>query len=58
MLDTLIVHGIALGCHEAWVLTSPNNQPAVRLYTSAGGVVDDEPTVMFTFPLRDRERDA
>ena len=57
LLAALLEHGAALGCHEAWVLTSPENTPAVRMYTAAGGVVGDEPTVMFTFPLRDRERD-
>ncbi len=57
LLATLFEHGASLGCHQAWVLTSPDNAPAVRMYTAAGGVVGDEPTVMFTFPLREDGRD-
>ena len=55
LLAALFEHGAALGCHEAWVLTSPENTPAVRMYTAAGGIIGDEPTVMFTFPLRTRD---
>ena len=58
LLAVLLEHAVSLGCGEAWVLTSPNNAPAVRMYAAAGGVVGDEPTVMFTFPLRQRERDG
>ena len=54
LLAALLAHGAALGCTEAWVLTSPDNAAANRMYLAAGGVVSDEPTVMFEFDLRDR----
>ena len=40
-----------LGCREAWVLTSPANGAAIRLYESAGGSDMADPPVMFTFRL-------
>jgi GNAT superfamily N-acetyltransferase len=55
LLAALLEHAVSLGCHEAWVLTNPENAPAVRMYTAAGGMMPDEPTVMFTFPLRARD---
>ena len=39
-----------LGCTEAWVLTDPNNDAAMRMYQRAGG--RREPSQeMFVFPL-------
>ena len=49
LVATLIDHGVSLGCREAWVLTSPSNEPAQRMYRAAGGLVDDEPSLTFTF---------
>ena len=51
IVATLVAHGKSLGCREAWVLTSPTNEPANRAYRAAGGVPDDEPTVMFNFRI-------
>jgi ribosomal protein S18 acetylase RimI-like enzyme len=51
VLRALLAHGRALGCTQAWVLTSPANADAVRLYTHAGGIAAEEPTVMYEFRL-------
>ena len=51
LLGALFAHARELGCREAWVLTSPANGPAVRLYEAAGGVDLADPPVMFTFRL-------
>ena len=51
LLQELFARGRELGCKEAWVLTSPANGPAVRLYESVGGVDMADPPVMFTFRL-------
>jgi aminoglycoside 6'-N-acetyltransferase I len=53
LLRTLFQHARELGCREAWVLTSPANGPAVRLYESAGGTDLADAPVMFTFRLTD-----
>ena len=53
LLQALFARGRELGCREAWVLTSPANGPAVRLYESVGGVDLADPPVMFTFRLAD-----
>ena len=54
IVATLVEHGRALGCHEAWVLTSPTNEPAKRMYRAAGAVAD-ELSVMYTYRLRERD---
>src|SRR5215216_1720242 len=41
IVATLVEHGRSLGCHEAWVLTSPTNEPAKRMYLAAGAVADE-----------------
>jgi ribosomal protein S18 acetylase RimI-like enzyme len=51
LLQALFGRGRELGCRDAWVLTSPANGPAVRLYESVGGVDMADPPVMFTFRL-------
>ncbi len=51
VVDALLDHGRALGCGEAWVLTSPTNTAARRLYAGRGGEEADEPAIMYTFPL-------
>ena len=55
LLEVLLAHGKALGCVQAWVLTSPTNEAGRRLYESAGGREADERTVMFEFPLHEAE---
>lgn len=40
-----------LDCAEAWVLTSRQNTPAMRLYASAGGEEGPDGDVLFTFRL-------
>lgn len=52
LLHLLFRAGAALGCREAWVLTSASNVAAVRLYGSVGGVdATEEAPVMFMFRL-------
>jgi ribosomal protein S18 acetylase RimI-like enzyme len=51
LLRALFARGRELGCREAWVLTSPANGPAIRLYESVGGSDMEDPPVMFTFRL-------
>ena len=51
LLQALFARARELGCREAWVLTSPANGAAIRLYESAGGRDMADPPVMFTFRL-------
>jgi aminoglycoside 6'-N-acetyltransferase I len=51
LLQTMFAYGRELGCREAWVLTSPANGAAIRLYEAAGGIDLADPPVMFTFRL-------
>jgi ribosomal protein S18 acetylase RimI-like enzyme len=51
VLRGLFELGHRLGCREAWVLTSPANLAAVRLYTSVGGTEVTDGPVMFTFHI-------
>ena len=51
LLQALFDRARDLGCREAWVLTSPANGAAIRLYESAGGSDMADPPVMFTFRL-------
>jgi aminoglycoside 6'-N-acetyltransferase I len=51
LLAALFEKARELGCREAWVLTSPANLPAMRLYAAAGGRELSEPPAMFTFRL-------
>jgi aminoglycoside 6'-N-acetyltransferase I len=51
LLEALLEHATTLGCVQAWVLTSPTNGAAQRLYQAAGGRVADEPSLLFEFPL-------
>lgn len=39
------------GCAEAWVLTERQNEAAMGLYKSVGGIEGEPDTVMFTFAL-------
>jgi ribosomal protein S18 acetylase RimI-like enzyme len=50
VLRALIDRARERNCSEAWVLTSSENIPAMRMYASVGGHEDGTP-VMFTFPL-------
>jgi len=58
ILAALIDRGRALGCTEAWVLTSRANLPAMAMYASAGGIEAPEDSVMFSFALDDRPPNA
>jgi aminoglycoside 6'-N-acetyltransferase I len=49
ILDTLLAHGRALGCREAWVATEEENVAARRLYESVGG--EGEEFIMYSFDL-------
>ena len=51
LLDALLERGRALACNEAWVLTDESNSIARKLYASAGGEIDSDPAIMYTFPF-------
>ncbi len=51
VLAALLAHGRALGCAEAWVLTSYSNTAARHMYAATGGIEEDEAPLMITFPL-------
>ena len=55
IVSTLVAHAKSIGCYEAWVLTSPTNEPAKRMYRAAGAIPDEELSVMFTYRMRTRE---
>jgi ribosomal protein S18 acetylase RimI-like enzyme len=50
LMETLLDHGRALGCGEAWVGTEHDNTAANRLYASAGGTPED--FVLYAFDLK------
>ena len=58
LVATLVAHGEAIGCDEAWVLTSPDNEPAKRMYRAAGAIPDEELSIMFTYRMRPRHDDG
>jgi GNAT superfamily N-acetyltransferase/SAM-dependent methyltransferase len=51
MLALVLDKGHELGCRDAWVLTSTDNVPARRLYSSLGGIEGPHDGVMYSFPL-------
>ncbi|MFL5520900.1 MAG: GNAT family N-acetyltransferase [Gemmatimonadales bacterium] len=51
LLAELLRHGTALGCVQAWVLTSPMNEAAHALYRAEGGQAATELSVLYEFPL-------
>lgn len=51
LLAALLEHAVGLGCVQAWVLTSPTNVAAQRLYEAAGGQVAAERAVLYEFVL-------
>ena len=53
LMRALLAHAESIGCVEAWVLTSPLNGNARRLYARVGGVEDPEAPVLFSFLLGD-----
>jgi ribosomal protein S18 acetylase RimI-like enzyme len=54
LVHDLLALGSRLGCRDAWVLTSPANGAAVRLYESVGGSDLADAPMMFTFRLPPR----
>ena len=56
LVQTLVAHGAALGCREAWVLTSPDNDAARRMYRAAGAIPREEHSIMFTYRMGDPPR--
>lgn len=56
LMETLLEHGRALGCTQAWVGTEQTNTAANRLYASAGGVPEE--FVLYAFRLRPEELDG
>jgi ribosomal protein S18 acetylase RimI-like enzyme len=53
LLDAMLAHGRALECTEAWLGTEDSNEPAQRLYRSAGAA--PEPFTLYTFRLEPRD---
>jgi ribosomal protein S18 acetylase RimI-like enzyme len=51
IMEEILKLGRGLGCKSAWVLTDRGNEPANRLYRSAGGKTGGEETVMYEFDL-------
>ncbi|MBS0272870.1 MAG: GNAT family N-acetyltransferase [Proteobacteria bacterium] len=51
MMQTMLVHGRALGCEVAWVLTDTENAAARTLYASVGGEELSQNTVHVEFKL-------
>lgn len=51
ILKEMLRLGQELGCKNAWVLTDRSNEPANRLYQSAGGQIGSEDTVMYEFDI-------
>ena len=53
MLATMLAHGKAIGCEEAWVGTEPDNLPARGLYEQRRRADDNaaEEFVMYVFKL-------
>jgi ribosomal protein S18 acetylase RimI-like enzyme len=52
LLAQLLAHGRALGCTTAWVGTEADNAAARSLYAAAGGRLDAEPFVTYSFSLQ------
>ena len=57
LVTTLVEHGRTVGANEAWVLTSPTNEAAKRMYRAAGALSDEELNVMFTYLTPGAQRD-
>lgn len=51
MLDVLFAHGRTLGCTSAWVGTEADNVAARALYQAAGGALDQDAFVTYSFDL-------
>ncbi len=52
LLAALFDRGCSLGCRQAWVLTSPSNAAAHRMYSAAGGIEESQTFVMVEFELK------
>ena len=57
LVTALVAHGRSVGANEAWVLTSPTNEAAKRMYRAAGALSDEELSVMFTYLTPGTQRD-
>lgn len=58
LLAALLQRASELGCTEAWTATEPENMRAQALYSRVGGVKDETPFVMFTFPVSPRSESS
>ena len=58
LVDALLRQGRAMGCREAWVATEVGNAPARGLYRALGGVEDEEPAVVYVFPLTEGDAEG
>ena len=54
IVRALLERGRELGCREAWVLADRDNEPALRLYGSVGGLRAREDVTLFTFRIGER----
>jgi ribosomal protein S18 acetylase RimI-like enzyme len=53
MLQAMFDHGRSLGCTTAWVGTEGDNDAARKLYLSAGGALDEDDFVTYSFDLEE-----
>jgi ribosomal protein S18 acetylase RimI-like enzyme len=51
LVNALLEHARCLGCDQAWVATEAGNVPARALYEALGGQADDEPAIVYVYPL-------
>jgi ribosomal protein S18 acetylase RimI-like enzyme len=58
VMQALLDRARSIGCVTAWVLTSPTNATARRLYLGVGGVEETEAPIMFQFPLDGEAEEA
>jgi aminoglycoside 6'-N-acetyltransferase I len=56
VIERLLDVGRALGCVEAWVLTENDNQAAIGLHASVGGIRAATDPVMFSMRLKGEAR--
>ena len=56
LMDAVAAEGRAAGCDEGWVLTDADNEAALALYASAGGLRSEGEVVMLDFDYTRQER--
>lgn len=56
LVRLLCEYALELGCHEAWVATDKENIPAQRAYVAAGGKIDEQEFISYSYPLINSNR--